>query len=210
MVSVTKTVTAALAGSALVLAAAGTSRAQSAPASAPAAPKAAAAAAPAAGVTTPPDYVIGPGDVLTITYRYETDMNGDYLVRPDGKITLHLLNDIDAQGLTTDALRDRLTQASLKLYVDPTITVGVKEINSRKVSILGGVQKPGEYIILGPMTVLELIAKSGSLKEFVDGKKIRILRGGEQFLFNYKEMEEGKNLKQNIQLKPGDTVLVPE
>ncbi len=208
MVSVTKTLTAALAGSVLVLAATGTPLAQSAPASAPAAPKA--AAAPAAGVTPPSDYVIGPGDVLTITYRYEKDMNGDYLVRPDGKITLHLLNDIDAQGLTTDALRDRLTQASLKLYVDPTITVGVKEINSRKVSILGGVQKPGEYIILGPMTVLELIAKSGSLKEFVDGKKIRILRGGEQFLFNYKEMEEGKNLKQNIQLKPGDTVLVPE
>jgi polysaccharide export outer membrane protein len=210
MVSVTKKATAALTGAALVLAVTGPLLAQSQPASAPAARQAAAAAAPAAAVTTPPDYVIGPGDVLTISYRYEKDMNGDYLVRPDGKITLNLLNDIDAKGLTPEALRDRLTQASLKLYVDPTITVVVKEINSRKVSILGGVQKPGQYNILGPMTVLDLIAQSGSLKDFVDGKKIRILRGDQQFLFNYKEVLEGKNIKQNIPLKPGDNVLVPE
>ena len=207
---VTKKVTVALAASALVLAATGTSLAQSAPAPAPDAPKAAAEAAPAAGVTQPPDYVIGPGDVLTISYRYEKDMNGDYLVRPDGKITLNLLNDIDAQGLTPDALRDRLTQASLKLYVDPTITVIAKEINSRKVSIIGGVLKPGSYNILGPMTVLELLSNAGGLKEFVDGKKIRILRGEQQFLFNYKEVLEGKNPKQDINLKPGDRVLVPE
>ena len=209
MVNLTMKITATLGVAVLVLGVARTSLAQSPPA--PAAPTPAAAVTPpATTATAPPDYVIGSGDVLTITYRYEKDLTGDYIVRPDGKITLALINDVEAVGLTPDQLRDRLTLASSKLYVDPTITVGVKAINSRKVSILGGVQKPGQFDILGPMTVVDLISMAGSLKDFVDGKKIRILRGQQTFLFNYKEVLEGKNIKQNINLKPGDQVLVPE
>jgi polysaccharide export outer membrane protein len=200
--------------------AAGNAAAQTNPPAAPAAtapaaaPPAAPAPAPAGGVIPPADYVIGPGDVLTITYYRDKDMTGDYIVRPDGKTTLPLLNDIDAQGLTPEQFKARLMEVSAKLLVDPTITVGVKAINSRKVYIGGGISKPAYYDLLSPMTVTQLIIVAGGLREFVDGKNITILRneGGKDTVikFNYKEVLQGKNLKQNIPLKPGDTVLVPE
>lgn len=171
-------------------------------------------ASPAAAVTPPSDYVIGPADVLTITYRNEKDMTGDYMVRPDGKITLPFFGDIDAIGVTPQQLSERLVKVSDKLYIDPTITVGVKAINSRKVSITGYVEKPGQYDILTPMDVVQLISLAGGLREFTDGKDITIIRkeGGKHtsFKFNYKDVLEGKKLEQNIQLKPGDSVLVPE
>lgn len=166
-------------------------------------------------VATPPaDYVIGAGDVLAINYRDEKEMTGDYLVRPDGKITLPLIDDINVLGLTPDQLKERLNQASAKYFVNPTITVGAKVINSRKVFITGGVAKPAPYDLLIPMTVSQLISVAGGLREFVSGKNITIIRkeGGKSssFKFNYKEVLEGKNLGQDIPLKPGDTVLVPE
>ena len=179
----------------------------------PQAPAAKPPATSATNVTAPPDYVIGPSDVLSINYRNEKDMTGDYIVRPDGKITLPLLNDVDVLGLTPEQLKDRLLPPSAKLLVDPTITVGIKAINSRKVYISGGINKPGPYDLLGPMTVVQLISSAGGLREFADGKVtiIRTEGGKEQvFKFNYKEVLEGKNLRQNIWLKSGDTVLVKE
>lgn len=189
-----------------------------APASKPTAPvPTPTAPAPAAAgslVTPPPDYVIGVGDVLAISYYKEKDMTADYVVRPDGKITLPLLNDLDASGMTTDQLREKLTQASTKYFVDPNITVGVRVINSRKVFILGGVNKPGAIDLVVPLDVMSLIAVAGGLKEYVDGKDIVILRTekGRQtaIKFNYKEVQRGRNIEQNISLKPGDRVIVPE
>ena len=182
-----------------------------APASTPTAP---APAAAGSLVTPPPDYVIGVGDVLAISYYKEKDMTADYVVRPDGKITLPLLNDLDASGMTTDQLREKLTQASTKYFVDPNITVGVRVINSRKVFILGGVNKPGAIDLVVPLDVMSLIAVAGGLKEYVDGKDIVILRtekGRQTALkFNYKEVQRGRNIEQNISLKPGDRVVVPE
>jgi polysaccharide export outer membrane protein len=183
----------------------------SAPVPAPTAP---APAAAGSLVTPPPDYVIGVGDVLAISYYKEKDMTADYVVRPDGKITLPLLNDLDASGMTTDQLREKLTQASTKYFVDPNITVGVRVINSRKVFILGGVNKPGAIDLVVPLDVMSLIAVAGGLKEYVDGKDIVILRTerGRQtaIKFNYKEVQRGRNIEQNISLKPGDRVIVPE
>jgi polysaccharide biosynthesis/export protein len=171
--------------------------------------------APAAtSVTLPADYVIGPADVLSIAFRNEKDMTGDYIVRPDGKITLPLVGDIDAIGVTPETLTDRVVKASDKFFVSPTVSVGVKVINSRKVSITGGVEKPGQYDILGPMDVLQLMSLAGGLREYTSGKNIIIIRGDganqTSFKFNYKDILEGKNLKQNIPLKPGDRVVVPE
>ena len=185
---------------------------------APTAPAQGAAAQPqaksAAGMPLPSDYVIGPADVLTITYRNEKEMTGDYIVRPDGKITLPLVGDIDAIGVTPEALTDKVVKASDKFFVNPTVSVGVKVINSRKVSITGYVEKPGQYDILGPMDVLQLMSLAGGLREYTSGKNIMIIRGEgsnqTSFKFNYKEILEGKNLKQNIPLKPGDRVVVPE
>ena len=181
----------------------------------PGAPTPAAQAA-AQGITTPDDYVIGAGDVLIVTFWRDKDMTGEAVVRPGGMITLPLLNDITAAGLKPAQLSERLKELAVKakLYDDPSITVGVKIINSRKVFITGGVGKAGPYDLMGPMSVLQLISLAGGLREFVDGKNILINRteGGKQvnIRFNFKEFSSGKNLQQNISLKPGDTVVVPE
>ena len=167
----------------------------------------------AAGITPPPDYVIGEGDVLTITYYDQKEMTADYVVRPDGMITLPLLNDVPARGLTPEQLGKSLLAKST-IFEDPRITVGVRQINSRKVYISGGVAKPGDYPLLGPMRVSQLISLAGGLREFVNGKEITIIReeDGKQkpLRFNYEDVQRGRRLEQNVFLRPGDTVLVPE
>lgn len=189
--------------------------AQSAPpAQAPAPqPKPAAQASGAPSAALPAGYVIGPEDVIAVLVREEKDMSGDFVVRPDGQITIPILNDIAAAGLTPEQLREALTKAASKFLTEPTVTVGVKQINSRKVHITGNIGKPGAYQLTSSMTVVQLIAAAGGLHEFADSKKIMIVReeGGKQvaYKFNYKDFVSGKNLKQNIELKPGDTVVVP-
>src|SRR5262249_4932412 len=148
-----------------------------------------------------------------IVFWRDKDMSTEVAVRPDGKISLPLLNDILAAGLTPETLRQNLTKAASKFIEDPTVTVVVKEINSRKVFITGQVTKPGPYSLTGPTTVVQLIAMAGGLQEYADGKNITIMRteNGKpaSFKFNYKDVLHGRNLKQNIELKPGDTVIVP-
>ena len=167
-----------------------------------------------ATVVSPRDYVIGVADILIITYWDQKEMTGDYVVRPDGKITVPLLNDVEAAGLTPAQLRDRLTAISARIFADPNITVAVKVINSRKVYISGGVARPGSYDVVEPLTVMHLISLSGGLREFVTGQGITILRdqGGKisVFRFDYREVLSGRNLEQNIVLEPRDTVIVPD
>src|SRR5712691_6045514 len=124
----------------------------------------------AGGVTPPADYVIGPEDVLAIVYWRDKDMTTDVVVRPDGKITLPLLNEVTAAGLTTNELRDRLTNESKQYIEDPNVTIVVKQINSRKVFITGEIVKPGSYSLIAPTTVIQLIAMAGGLKDFADGE----------------------------------------
>jgi polysaccharide biosynthesis/export protein len=169
------------------------------------------AAGPAADTSA--EYIIGPEDVLSIVYWREKDMTGDVAVRSDGKISLPLLNDVQAAGLTPTQLRDWLVGASKEYFEDPAVSVVVKQMNSRKVFITGEVSKPGPYPLVAPTTVLELISLAGGLKDYADRKNILIVRNenGRQtsHLFNYKDVVSGKNLAQNIQLKPHDTVIVP-
>jgi len=167
----------------------------------------------AAGAVIPPGYVIGADDILTIVFWRDKEMSTEVAVRPDGKISLPLLNDVDAAGLTPEQLRERLTQVAGKLIEDPNVSVIVKTINSRKVFVTGQVGKPGPYSLSAPTTVLQLLATAGGVLEYAKSKNIRIMRteSGKQvsYKFNYKDVIEGKNLKQNIELKPGDTVIVP-
>lgn len=177
------------------------------------APPAEIAAAAAKGVTAPPDYVIGPDDQLAILFWRDKDISGDVTVRPDGKISLPLLNDIQAAGLTPDQLREKIVDEAKRYIDDPNATVVVKGINSLKVFITGQVAKPGPYALTSPTTVLQLISTAGGLNEYAKEKGIMIMRteNGRQVAmkFNYKDVVRGKNLKQNILLKPGDTVIVP-
>src|SRR5262249_48047927 len=137
------------------------------PAVKPSAPPAA-AAAPAAptGVTPPPDYVIGPDDQLTIMFWREKDMSADVIVRPDGKITLPLLNEVLASGLTPEQLRVKLTEEAKRYVEEPNATVVVRQINSRRVFITGQVGKAGPFPILSSMTVLQLISMAGGVNEY--------------------------------------------
>ena len=166
-----------------------------------------------AGVTPPAGYTIGPDDQLSIIYWREKDMSADVVVRPDGLISLPLLNDVQASGLTPEQLRAAITKDAAKFVEDPTVSVVVKAINSRKVFITGQVGKPGAYPLAGPTSVLQLISYAGGIAEYADKSKISIVRteNGKptSFRFNYKDVTQGKNLSQNIELKPGDTVIVP-
>jgi polysaccharide export outer membrane protein len=164
-------------------------------------------------IEVPAEYVIGADDVLGIVFWRDPDMTGDVTVRPDGKVTLPLIGDITAIGLTPEALRDVIQTTASKYQKEPSVTVVVRQINSRKVFITGEVTTPGAYPLSGPRTVMQLIALAGGLTEFADKKNITINRvenGTPRALkFNYAEVAKGRNLSQNIVLKPGDTVVVP-
>jgi len=165
------------------------------------------------GVPVPNDYVIGPDDVLGIVFWRDTDMTGDVTVRPDGMITLPLLQDVKAAGMTPDQLRQQIQQAAAKFISDPNVTVTVRTIKSRNVFITGEVTRPGPYPVTGQMNVLQLISIAGGLNEYANRKEITIQRNEngktQVFKFNYNDVAKGKNVAQNIVLKPGDTVVVP-
>ena len=175
----------------------------------------AAVAAPAAPVV-PPGFVIGAEDVLSIVFWREKDMSTDVVVRPDGRISLPLLNDVQAAGLTPDQLREKLQQAAAEYLEDPNPTVVVKQINSRRVFITGNIAKQGSYNLAGPTSVIQLISMAGGLLEYADKDHIVVLHAEKRpdgqptsHQVNYSEVMKRKNLRQNIELKPGDTVIVP-
>jgi polysaccharide export outer membrane protein len=172
-----------------------------------------AAANDGTSVVLPQGYVIGPSDVLSIVFWREKDMSADVTVRPDGRISLPLLNEVSAAGSTPEELRLKLVQMASKFVAEPDVTIVVKEIRSRNVFITGSVAKPATYPLISDMTVLQLIASAGGLLEYADSKNIVVIRmadGRQQsHKFNYKDVVSQKHTEQNIVLKPGDTVVVP-
>lgn len=161
-----------------------------------------------------PSYVIGDDDVLAINVWNEPDLKQAVPVRPDGKISLPLIGDIQAAGRTPSQLREEIA-AKLQTYIThPDVTVIVQQIKSKKFNILGRVMKPGAYPLSTTTTVLDAIALAGGFQDFAKQKDIYILReiagGGEnRFRFNYKDVIKGKNREQNINLEPNDTIVVP-
>ncbi len=160
-------------------------------------------------------YVIGPEDVLGIVVWGEPRLTGQVLVRPDGKITLALIDEVEAGGKTPSELQaeiiERLKAGDfIKL---PLVTVRVDQINSKKYYLQGEVKAPNAYPLIVPTTVLEALVKAGGFQDFANKKKIRVLRmeNGKvhEFKFNYNEVIKGKKIEQNILLKPGDQIIVP-
>jgi len=164
---------------------------------------------PGPSVPVSADYVIGPEDVLGILFWREADMSGDVTVRPDGRISLQLLGELQAAGMRPDALREEILKSAAKYLADANVTVVVRTINSRKVFITGEVRMPGPFALTAPRTVLQLISMAQGLTEFAKSEEISVLRGSKAFKFNYKDVSKGKKLEQNILLQPGDTVVVP-
>ncbi|MEW6327908.1 MAG: polysaccharide biosynthesis/export family protein [Thermodesulfobacteriota bacterium] len=158
-------------------------------------------------------YIIGPSDVLEIQVWKEPDFSRVVPVRADGMITLPLINDIEAAGLTPLQLKKELEQ-KIKDFVEvPEISVIVKESLSRRIYIIGKVAKQGEYLLTKDMTVLQALSVAGGLAEWADSDDIVIIRraGGEEkrILFDYGKVISGRKLEQNIYLQPNDTIIIP-
>jgi polysaccharide export outer membrane protein len=158
-------------------------------------------------------YVIGPQDVIDVNVWKEPDVSRTVPVRPDGKISLPLLNDVQAAGLEPMQLQ-AVIKAGLKKFIsDPQVTVIVTQINSTRIYVLGEVARPGPFPMLPNMTVLQALSSAGGFSQFAKLGAIYVLRteNGRQvtFPFNYKEVVRGRRPEQNITLKPGDTVVVP-
>ena len=177
-----------------------------------------AAAATASGtekktVAEDPNYVIGAQDVLDISVWKEPEITRTVPVRPDGRISLPLLNDVQAAGLTPSQLASQIREDLKKFVNNPQVTVIVSQINSQRVYILGEVTRAGAYPLLPGMTVLQALSSAGSFTQFAKTKKIYVLRDGngkqEKYPFNYKEVIGGKRTDENIVLKAGDTIVVP-
>jgi polysaccharide export outer membrane protein len=159
------------------------------------------------------EYVIGPEDVLEISVWQNEDVSRVVAVRPDGKISLPLIHDIQAAGLTAAELKEVVTQ-ELKPYVEtPEVTVIVEQINSWRIYVQGEVQNPGAYPIRSHTTVSQVISMVGGLTEFAKESKILVVRnrGGERetIKVNYNRIVNGKSPDQDVYLQPGDTIIVP-
>jgi polysaccharide biosynthesis/export protein len=158
------------------------------------------------------EYRVGPGDKLRIEVYKDPQLSQSVQVRPDGKITLPLVGDVEATSRTPLELRDTITK-SLKEYItNPTVTVIVVEATVATAYVLGEVNHPGAVTLQAPLTVMQALAVAGGLKDFADAKNIRILRKGTSSMdtipFNYKEAL--KSSRAPIYLRAGDTVVVPD
>lgn len=158
-----------------------------------------------------PNYVIGAGDSLSISVWKEPDLTSTIPVRPDGKISVPLLNDVQASGLTPMELSSSLTEKLKKYLADPRVTVIVTTVNVKRIFVLGEVQHTGPMALLPNMTVLQALSESG-FSQFANTKKIYVLRNDQnkevKIPFDYKKALKG-SIAQNIILKPGDTIVVP-
>jgi polysaccharide export outer membrane protein len=191
------------------------------PASAPSPDEAKAAPLPASTTPAsrvpsvhPANYIVGVGDVLEINVWKEGELSKTVPVRPDGMVTLPLIGEIKAVGLTPEQLQQELTSALQKVVSEPQVTVMVVAVNSLSFNIMGNVNKPGYYPLIRPITILDAIALSGGFRDFAKEKKIYVLRTGangkeQKLKFNYKDVIKGKNMAQNIVLLPHDTLVIP-
>jgi len=163
--------------------------------------------------TEDPNYIIGPEDELIVNVWKEGDISRSVPVRPDGKISLPLLNDVQASGLTPMQLGEEITTRLKKFIAEPRVTIIVSRVNSQRIYIVGEVGHAGAFTLVPNMTVLEALSSAGGCSVFAKQSKIYILRvenGHESRLhFNYKEVLSGQRMEQNILLKPGDTIVVP-
>jgi polysaccharide export outer membrane protein len=162
--------------------------------------------------SVPVDYLIGADDMLRVSVWKEPDMSVTLPVRPDGKISIPLLDDVQAAGMTPMQLAASIKEKLKKYIADPRVTVVVTEMNSQRIYVLGEVMHPGHMVLLPGMTVLQALSTAG-FTQFANLKAIYLLRrqNGQQIKipFNYKDAVKGRGTQQSLDLKPGDTLVVP-
>jgi polysaccharide biosynthesis/export protein len=163
----------------------------------------------AAAPVDPKGYKLGPEDVIGLKVWREPELSGQFVVRPDGKITLPLSGDMAVEGKTLDAVKEEITKALSQQLNRPEVTVSLLRVGSKKYYLVGEVNRTGMFPLIVPITVLEALNAAGGLREFASKKKIVILRGTQRIKFNYDEVMKGKKLEQNILIENGDQVFVP-
>jgi polysaccharide biosynthesis/export protein len=175
-----------------------------------AAPASTGAKAPGSAPVDDKTYQIGPEDMLFVQVWGNPALSGQSMVRSDGKITVGLIGEVQAAGVTPLKLsQDISTRLKDGGYLrEPQVTVSVIQIKSKKYFILGEVYKPGSYDLIVPTTVLEALVNAGGFRDFANKKKILIQRGDKQLYFNYNQVIQGKNRQQNVLLEPGDQIIV--
>lgn len=156
----------------------------------------------------PKSYVIGPEDILYIKVWRENDFTGLVGVRPDGKVTLPLIGDVQAAGLTPEGLTQQLKQGLSQYINKPEVTVSVAQVNSKHFTIMGEVNRAGVFPLVVPVRVFDALGLGGGFKDFANKKDIVIIRGNQRIKFNWTEVVKGKKLDQNIFVEPGDIILV--
>ncbi len=158
-------------------------------------------------------YEVQPGDVLDVSVWREAELTRTVLVRPDGGISLPLVGDLLVEGRTISHISELLTEKLSHFIPDPAVTVSVSQFTGNRIYILGRVQRPGEFQMIRPLSVMQALSMAGGLTPYADEKDILILRGAgpdqQSFSFNYKDVERGEALEQNIKLRPGDLIVVP-
>lgn len=157
----------------------------------------------------PKTYVIGAEDILMIRVWREPELSGPVGVRPDGKISLPLIGEIQAGGETPEKLAEEITEGFSKYVHNPEVMVSVAAVNSKKYFISGEVLRPGSYPLVVPTTVLEAIAIAGGFREYAKRRDVLILRGPRRYEFDYRQVLRGRNLEQNLTLENGDHIIVP-
>jgi polysaccharide biosynthesis/export protein len=163
----------------------------------------------AAAPVDPKSYVVGPEDILLIRIWREAELSGQVQVRPDGKINLQLIGEVQAAGLTPEALTNKLVEAYTEYINKPEIIVSLHSVQSKKYHIGGEVNRPGTFPLVVPVSVLEALTNAGGFREFANTKKITILRGGKTLKFNYKDVVKGEKMEQNVKVENGDYIHVP-
>ena len=166
------------------------------------------AAMPTAAPVDPKSYTIGPEDILLIKVWREEQLSGQVQVRPDGKINLPLINEVEAAGQTPEQLRATVIEKLTEFIAKPEVMVSVQQVLSRRFYVTGAVGRSGAYPLVVPVTVLEAVTNAG-FQEYSNPKKITILRKGKLIKFNYSEVIQGKKMEQNIFIENGDFVNVP-
>ena len=164
---------------------------------------------PTAAPVDPKTYVIGPEDILLVRVWREPELSSAMQVRPDGKITMQLIGEVDAAGQTPEGLKNKITEMLQEYILKPEVYVSIQSVQSRKYYITGEVNRPGTFPLVVPTTVLEALTNAGGFREFANSKKITVLRKGKLIKFNWNDVVKGKHMEQNVQLENGDYIVVP-
>lgn len=157
----------------------------------------------------PKTFSLGPEDIIYVRVWREAELSGQMVVRPDGKITMPLIREVEASGATPEQLAARITEALSQYLNNPQVLVQVLAVRSKRYTISGEILKPGAYPLAVSTTVFRAVSLAGGFRDFANKKKIIIIRGNKRLRFNYNEVVKGKNLAQNILLENGDEIIVP-